>query len=313
MAALALALLASASAEAQTRQVPIPGTGPALAFELTGPRVIANTNRLKMELVKQEEGAAPNRHPVDLAARQIAASLAAVRVHSTAYPGEPVAPFDAGQAKRIAEALETAFAEASADQDIIMYSFRQVGKSFLTQKRVLTSARVFYDGAVVNVLLGEVDTQFQEYKDYSVHPIGMGSRTGGAATSSGALPGAGYQLAQSRPDWIRIVPASPTQAMPMPGQAVPAAAPQPAPAPPPQGAPAAERVPAAPPSAPPPTAPTAGQPSEAMPVPAPAGRMSWPELEEGLETLKRLWQKGLITEQEYNQKKKELLDAVGPR
>ena len=40
--------------------------------------------------------------------------------------------------------------------------------------------------------------------------------------------------------------------------------------------------------------------------------ITWEELEEGLLMLHRLHSKGLITDHEYNAKKKELLDAVGP-
>ena len=271
---------------------PSQGGGPSLSFQLSGPRVIANTNRLKMQLVRQEEGAAPNQHPVDLAARQLGAIIASISLYSTDEGGAVVQPFGPGQAKRIAEALERAFAEAGPDQDIELYSFRQVGGSFLSKRRVLTSARVFYDGETVNMILGEVDSPFEEYKDYTVHTLAMGSRQGSNATSAGAAPGA-YQLVQSRNDWIRITPGSPTQQYPVQQADVPA----------PTGAhPAAARpvpVPAAPAAAPVPAA-----------APTPRG-ITWKELEEGLSTLNRLRERGLINDQDYEAKKKEMLDALG--
>lgn len=270
---------------------PIPGAGPALSFQLRGARVVANTNRLKMQLVAQEANAAPNQHPVDLAARQLGAALAAVSLYSTTEGGAVVQPFDPGQAKRIAEALEKAFARAEPDQDIELYSFRQAGGSLFGKRRVLTSARVFYDGKAVNMIFGEVDSPFAEFRDYTVHTLAMGSRLRSQATSSGAAPGA-YQLVQGRADWLRLTPGSPTQEFPLRAADAPAAT-QPA-------APAAVQ-PAAVPALP-----------AAVPAPVPARRgITWKELEEGLTTLNRLREQGLITDEDYDAKKKQMLDALG--
>ena len=54
------------------------------------------------------------------------------------------------------------------------------------------------------------------------------------------------------------------------------------------------------------------QPSAPIAAPAPTKRgISWKELEEGLTTLHRLRERGLITDADYEAKKKEMLDALG--
>lgn len=86
-----------------------------------------------------------------------------------------------------------------------------------------------------------------------------------------------------------------TTALP-PAPAVPPAAAVPA-------APAAPAVPATPPR------PAAAAPV-APPPPAPAARVPGREIEERLETLKRLRERNLITEAEYEQKRRELIDRL---
>lgn len=78
-------------------------------------------------------------------------------------------------------------------------------------------------------------------------------------------------------------------------------------APPVPPVPASPPVPAAPPR---PATATAAPVPPVPPAPAPAARLPGREIEERLETLKRLRERGLITEAEYEQKRRELIDRL---
>ena len=104
----------------------------------------------------------------------------------------------------------------------------------------------------------------------------MGSRSRPAALEGKLVASGTAMLAEGRTDWLQIPIAQPgaqapiRYATPAPGQAAPAA-------------------PAAPPAKP---------------------AMSWQEVEEGLTTLDRMRERGLITQDDYDRMKKRLLDGA---
>jgi hypothetical protein len=175
------------------------------------------------------------------------------------------------------------------DDVLLLSSYRREGGILGAPKAV--TARIFVQGGSLQMIVHDARHDFYDlYRGTYVQPkFTYGSRAA-AGTAVLQSPGA----TNRRPDWISI---------PLQGPATPAAAPAPIQPMPLQAAPL-QAAPA--PAAPPLVAPVAAPPAPRKALdPASAD-----DIERRLETLKRLRDKNLITEDEYQQKRKEILQLL---
>jgi hypothetical protein len=156
---------------------------------------------------------------------------------------------------------------------------------------------LFVQGANLQMIVH--DARFDFYDKYRGTNTEPRFTSGSRNSASGAdVQGAG--LASPRPDWLSIPLNSLMSVAGAPqAPAAPATVAAPAPAAPAQVQPGAAAVVAAPPAA-------AVAPAPRRPLDA-AGA---DDIERRLETLKRLRDRNLITEEEYQQKRKEILQAL---
>jgi hypothetical protein len=229
----------------------------------------------RVELVAREAGAEANQHPAALQADGLRQQLAQVQVLER---GVAQALFSADELAELSGPLVQALGRAGPGDDVLLLSSaRREGAMFLAPTAV--TARLFVQGGELQLIVRDAHFEFYDaYRGTHQPPrFEFGSRTAGGAAS---LRSAG--ATNRRADWLSI------PLVPVAGQASPVAMP----------APAAVAAPASPAPA---AAPVARKPLDA------AGAE---DIERRLETLKRLRDKGLITEEEYQHKRKEILQLL---
>lgn len=251
-----------------------------------------------VRIERSEPGAEPNQHPIAIDAVAMRSLLASLQL-----PGPKTEPLlTAAELDQIAAPLASALRKAAADQDVTFAVSDRHGYLGPLAPRAVTTARVFRREGQLQVIAGLVRHDFENQfrgTGYLI-PFEPGSRA--KAVNSDARiaveAGAGNNR---RPDWavlwLDAKPAAPATV------AAPAAAPSAAPA-----APSTSTAPAATPAAaavvP---APRAGSVPETAPAAMPDSDTIYRNVSERLKALQRLRDAGLITEPEYQEKRRQIL------
>jgi hypothetical protein len=224
-----------------------------------------------VQVVQAEAGAAPNQHPARVTADALRWQLGGIR---TTVAGSSVALFAADEIGDFAEPLAQALAVAGPGDDVLLVSSSRRGASFLTDVTAVT-ARLFVHDEKLQVIVRDARAAFvKEYINSNKAPkFSHGSRG-----SVSAVELSNSSATSRRGDWLAL------------GLTVPGAAPA---------------VLAAP------TAAATAGPAAAAPAPAaPAMEPLQTEAEHRLATLKRLRDRGLISEEEFQEKRKEVLKQL---
>jgi len=242
----------------------------------------------RLLLDPRESGSAPNEQPVQVDPEVLRSQLAQVRFTS-AQGEQPL--FVADELADLAAPLAEALATARPDDDILLLSSSRRGGGIFAQPDAVT-ARLFVQGGALQLIVH--DTRFEFMNLY------LGSRTPPVFTYGSRNRTSSAQLRSAvatnrRADWLSL----PFQAV------VPAAVVLPTAAPAPTAQPAAVAAPAA-------AAPAArpAPPPAAVPPLRPRDPGYAEEVEQRLLTLKRLRERNLITEEEYQQKRREILQQL---
>jgi hypothetical protein len=232
-----------------------------------------------VRIEREEDGQPPNDQPAPITADRISALLGKLTVQKGSANAVPL--FDDGELKTIAGPLATALGKAGAREDVTFAVLGRHGAVSILPGRTVTTGRVFYRNGQLNVIFGEIHGEFEDEFTATgyLRPFAPGSRTGKGSARWAVLPAEGAQYASAgRKDWIQAaegsIAAAPVQERATGTSSAPAVAP----------------APAAPPSS-----------------PAPSSDAYYQNIEKRLSTLKGLRDKGLITEEEYNEKRKAIL------
>jgi hypothetical protein len=255
-----------------------------LAFLLTfssaaHAQVLHESKRIGLYSTQAEPGS-QNSHPVTLEADRLSAALSRVQARS-GETGEVIELFPEKSREELAGRLAKELRDIDRGQDLHLVSYRQVG-GFFSGHRNASGARLFVENGRLNMIFGQIDIFFSEFRDPDRPVPPMGSRNRAASLKGRMVRTEGVTFVDGRSDWVALELA---QTAPPPSAVTPVASNE-SPAEP-AGENAGDRL---------------GQ----------AGQITWEELEEGLSVLHRLHSKGLITSQEYSAKKTEMLDAMGP-
>ena len=231
----------------------------------------------------REAGAPANQHPARFAPETIRQLLAPARLVVSKGTQPLFAPDELND---LIEPLSEALASVGPDEDLLLLSTHRRGEGVLRAPLGLT-ARLFVQGDALQLIVHEARRDFVDaYIGSRITPtFTFGSRNKPGLVSL-QDPGATLR----RADWLAI----PLNRAPAPTMApapvvLPAAAP---------GVPPQQMAPVAPAAMPP------------APAPRPAAPASADEIEQRLLTLKRLRERGLISEEEYQQKRREILQAL---
>ncbi len=238
-----------------------------------------------------------NDQPVVIEPANLAAALAKLRVHEGSAQ-EAVPLFENDAARRLAAPLSTALSRAAADQDILFAIEMLQKAAIFGSKPVSVAGRAFYQNERLHLIIGElhVSTVPPEYKNYPIgypkpdrrlHPHQTGERSREAHYDPAAHFETGddvtlfVQDGKPRDDWLVLN----VSALASPDQ---------------RAAATATSAPSVTPQNPLPASAGAAKPSTSVP----------PSIEERLRRLKHLREQDLITEEEYNRKRSEILDQL---
>ena len=230
-----------------------------------------------IRLVQRESGSTPNEHPLQIEPEALRQQLAQLRTESR-EGSQPL--FAADELGELVEPLAQALSNAGPDDDVLLLSTSRRGAGVLAQPLGVT-ARLFAQGGALQVIVNDARLAF-------VHEY-LGSKrtpefTFGSRTRPGQASLRSVSATNRRPDWL---------AVPLTVAAAPAV-------------PAAATV-AAPPA-------RAAAPAPATAVATPPAPVSpaaiGDDVEQRLIVLKRLREKGLISEEEYQQKRREILQRL---
>jgi hypothetical protein len=225
-----------------------------------------------IRLVRREPGSKPNQHPASVSPAILSQQLAAIQ-----FVADSAAQrlFSADEVAELTAPLAQALASAGPDDDVVLLSTSRRGEGFLTPPTGVT-ARLFVQDGALQVLLNDTRLDFvNRYRGTNIEPefvYGSRAKAGPAVVQSGGARNV-------RADWLAVSLTTP----PVEAGTPPAAAAKPVPAPP-----------------------------AAAPAPAPAAQpaASGDEIERRLTTLKRLRERNLISEEEYQQKRREILQQL---
>ena len=252
-------------------------------------RIVYQRELSFVRIEQREPGAALNEHPFPISAEALRVLLARVQL-----PGEKEALWNAQELDEIAPPLASALAQASAEQDVSFSTAGQHGLLGPLAPKLNTTARIFRRDGQLQLIVGVVRQDIgSAFRGSGVlGPIEMGKRA--APVKSGTQLGIAPEFGRlQRGDWVvlGLDAAAPAAAAVPPLPAVPAvpAAPAAGWGAPPAGVPAAAPVPPAP-------------PADAEAIARSVG--------ERLKALQKLRDAGLVTEQEYQEKRREILKTL---
>jgi hypothetical protein len=205
-----------------------------------------------------------------------------------AGPGGSQQLFAADELTELAEPLSQALERAGPDDDVLLLSASRRDGGVLAAPTAVT-ARLFVQGERLQLLVHDVRYEFyNNYRGTNEAPrFSFGSRSAAGAVAIGSA-----RASNARVDWLAIPVRGEAAADAAAAAAATAAVVAPGPHPS-----AAVAAPIAPPA-----------PTPALQRPLDAAGAQ--DLERRLETLKRLREKNLITEDEYQQKRKEILQRL---
>ena len=273
------------------------GSTPADAPRATpGQRLWTIREFTQIQLVPREAGAPENQQPVQLSTEGLRQQLALIEIPARSG----TAPlFATDELNDLVVPLVQALAVAGPGDDVLLLSSSRREGGILGSPMAVT-ARIFVQGGALQFIAHDSRYDFYDnYRGTHIEP----KFTYGSRTAAGVAVLQSASASNRRPDWLSIslqgpsapnvpVAAPATPAAPAPLLAVPATAP----------APAAVVAPVARPAAPPAAVPAAPR--------KPLDAAGAEEIERRLETLKRLRDKNLISEDEYQQKRREILQLL---
>ncbi|MCR5867407.1 SHOCT domain-containing protein [Aquincola sp. J276] len=244
----------------------------------------------ELRLEPRETSAALNEHPQVIPAAVLRQWMQGV-VLQRGTQREPL--FGTDELASLPAVIADALAVASPQDDLLLLSTSRRDGGLLGTPYGIT-ARLFVQGGALQLLVQEARLDFyNQYRGARILPeFRFGSR--GAA---GAVKVSSPEATGVRADWLAFALGTPAAvAAPAPAGVTPAAA-------------AAAVSPAAAPVAPAGAAAAAPRPA-VQPVPVSRDARFYEEQEQRLRSLKRLRDQNLLTEEEYQAKRKEILQAL---
>jgi len=241
-----------------------------------------------VRIEKADGGTAPSSLP-KLSADAVRAVLASVQVSGDSDNG-PL--FDSDQLSAIAAPIARALAQLSPGQDVTFAVHAQAGILDYIGPPRATAGRIFLDGDSVGLIIGMVHGTFLT-STFAADParIRTGSRISAQETEHRIVPGGAVTLAVAgRGDWAKISSYAWTGTLGMPMVQAPAA-------------PVAAALPA-PASA---EVPAPAVPAATLAAPAPQDPN---QIEQRFAALKRLLDSHMISQDEYDHAKADLLKAM---
>jgi len=307
-AVAALALAGTGAAQVQIEPGAAAGRNITIGRDSAAARVVSveyQGRYSNVRIERSEPGAEPNQHPIAIDAVAMRSLLASLQMPG----GQPEPLLSAAELDEIAPPLASALRKATADQDVTFAVSDRHGALGPLAPRVVTTARVFRRDGQMQVIAGLVRRDFENQLHGTGYliPFEPGARAKAVDANARIAVEAGAgnnRRADWAVLWLEAKPAAPATV------AAPAA-------------PATVAAPAAPTTATATgTAPTVSAPAAVVPVTPASRTMPAPEaatgaapdadalyrnVSERLKALQKLRESGVISEQEYQEKRRQIL------
>lgn len=249
----------------------------------------------RITVLPAEGGAAPNQQPAQIPAEILRDQLSRLQFSAGGSAYAPL--FGPDELNELVGPLSQALAAAGPGDDVLLLSSSRRDEGLLAAPKALTARLFVKDDRLQFIVRDARQDFFGAYRGTGEKPhFDFGLRS--IASKVALRSSEGTNL---RTDWVAL-PLRSGAPVAAPAVVLPGAAATPASVPAPAAAPAA-------PVAAPAPAPAAARPPAAAPTTAPTDD-DGARAERRLETLKRLRDKGLISEDEYQQKRKEILQQL---
>lgn len=251
-----------------------------------------------VRIVQAEDGpSGANDHPVSLTSEQVEKTLEQLQIQKGKKDPQPL--FTQRELDRLAKPLAEALAKAQPNQDVVFsVADRESGVlSSIVNPLLMTTGRVFYKDGALHLILGTVGTPFEsQLRATGVMPkFKSGSRNNPTQIEQQILLGPAMAYAASgREDWIRMD----SRASSIPSSQIGTSS---------QIATERTSSPIGPVAA---TPPPASIPAETSLAPDDRDETFYQQAETRLKGLKRLREQGLLTEQEYQEKRQAIIDNL---
>ena len=244
------------------------------------------TGKYSFVRIEASEAGATSALPVSVDATRLSALLGEIKGSGSDFKGKPL--FSAEELSEMAPVLADALSQARSGQDVVFASSGKHSGASLFETESVTTGRLFVEGGRLQLIFGMTRVNFGDELrgNHTLKPFVIGSRNKSLA-SAAPVGGASWATRAGREDWLSLDPQQLAKG------AVPDV---------PQAMPAVSARASAPAAASPVAVPASG-PAASAPIDAEAA-------ERRLSTLQRLRQKGLISEQEYQDKRKAVLDGL---
>jgi hypothetical protein len=288
---LGIAALTAAAATGPMDFLFTTGAPPAADNTAAGPRVWKLGEFSAVRLQAREAGAPANQHPAVLNPERLRVELAALELAPRS--GDKVPLFSADEIGTLVPALVRAFAAAAPADDVLLLSTARREGGYLSIPMSLAARLFMQDGALQLIVSEARSDLYGSYRASRIVPaVDFGSRARDAATNLRSV-----SANARRANWL---------ALPVLGVAAASTAAPPAPA-----ATAATPATAAAVVAPAAVAPAAvAKPAEAAAPARTRDAAFFAEQEQRLRSLKRLREQDLISEDEYQQKRREIVQSM---
>ncbi len=172
-----------------------------------------------VKLVDQGKGAdgpaPPNQQPVTLQPEQIKDALETIQTWQKNFLKADQARlvFSSGQADTLGRFLSQALAKARPDQDVIFALVRRNRHFLGIESTTYTAGRAFYAGNRLNIIIGDFDRAPDKLKEAAYSSTGLteyqiffhyGRRAAASDFDKPIIATAGVTTHQGRPDWLMI-------------------------------------------------------------------------------------------------------------
>lgn len=244
-----------------------------------------------VRLAESQSGAPLNQHPYPLSDNQLQEILKYLMVkHAGQKKAERI--FSDGEIDTLAPRLSNAFALVSPNEDVaFQITGRRTGVRMVLGPS-LTNGRIFFTNGRLNFLFGTIHGDyFDSYKGAGLIPTFRQPERMGPAATEWRVSEDEYTIhaAADRSDWVSVDPVSWGHVTSRGGRGVPAGT----------GVPTAVVQPA----------PERGQ-TPVAPAPVVGAVPTQQDVVSRFRTLKELREQGLISDEEYNEKRRALLDEL---
>lgn len=218
-----------------------------------------------------ERSATRNDHPAAIATNLIRGALSGIRIEGLMKSADPV--FSDTELTKIAPEIATTLGNAKPDQDVTFAVLGRHGTFGENSPVTVTTGRVFVEAGGLNVILGRIHSRYEDLdfgRTVSLTPGQRGKRIAPVGTLVAESAGA----VKKRGDWLRFdlaqLAAAPTR----------------------------------------PTAQMSGPATDVAPQTPDATELRHSEIQSRLKLLDRLKADGLITEDEYRERRRAILQSI---